>query len=156
MSEAPQTTAMYGSVEGFAQFFSSDELMTLELIDMPTATLGEGEPADRVTKNLQSAASVINTYLPARVQAKLPDLDPRVLEHISYEIGRYFLDKNLLRETVEKRYEQALALLERLANDSTDGIVGNEGSTGGTAAGFTLTPVVGVRRSGYEDILADV
>lgn len=157
MSEVPEIAAdqIYGTVAGFAEFFSPDELQELELIDNPTESIAEGESFDRVIKNLISAASVINTVLPPRVQAKLPDLDVRVLEHIAYEIARYFLDKNLLRETVEKRYEQALALLEKLADDSKDGILGNDGGTG-TPAGFTLTPVVSVRRSNYEKILGDV
>ena len=144
--------SFYGTVEGFQDFFSAEEMMMLELIDTPTDELTD---TDRVEKNLVSATAVIDSIFPPALQAKTKDLKDEILEHICYEFARYFLDKNMLRETVEKRYQQAMKLLERLAKDAKDGVLGNEDEGGGVGTAFK-SGSVGFRVSAYESILSEV
>lgn len=124
--------APHGTPEGFARAFSQQELDALSLLDDPTS---DQVNYARITENLQIATGVINSYMPPNYQ-QLASVDGKVLEHICYEIARWFLDKNMQRESVKDRYEAALKLLEKLAKDAQDGTLGNTGGVSGGSNAF--------------------
>ncbi len=68
-----------------------------------------------LTRSLDDASSLIDTYLQSRYTLPLPSI-PRALVRPCADIARYYLDKTRQREDVRQRYEDALAFLKLLAN----------------------------------------
>ena len=133
----------HATVTDFIQAFSTEELQMLALLDVAdlSTAIDPNNPDDpatvRIQTNLDLSSTIINAKINATQQLAIDPDTKGVLRHICLELSRWFLDKNQQRESVKFRYEEAMKLLEAIAQDLRDGELG-DGDLGGGAAGSTV------------------
>ena len=121
----------HATVTDFIQAFSPEELQMLALLDVAdlSTAIDPTDPDDpatvRIQTNLDLSSTIINAKINATQQLSIDPDTKGVLRHICLEFSRWFLDKNQQRESVKFRYEEAMKLLEAIAQDLSDGDLGD-------------------------------
>lgn len=131
---------LYAAKEDIERLYGSEFLSDL----LPT-DIEEVEAIDAsINEALESASSEIDGHLSARYALPLAT-KPRVLLRPTIDIANYVLAnrQSRLTETIETRYEQAVALLKRIANGQAG--LGEdepkvEGSSGSGGSAFSANP----------------
>lgn len=120
----------YATLETMVERFGSDELT------QRTDRTGTGEMDAKVMdRALADADAEVNSYLAVRYALPLAGV-PTVLARVAADIARYRLYDDGVPETVRKRYEDAVALLKRIANGDVKLVLDGDGQGGtGTGAG---------------------
>ncbi len=121
----------YATLETMVERFGSDELT------QRTDRAGTGEmDAQVMDRALADADAEVNGYLAVRYALPLVGV-PTALARVAADIARYRLYDDGVPETVRKRYEDAVALLKRIANGDVKLVLDGDGQ-GGTGTGGTL------------------
>ena len=121
----------HAMVTDFIQAFSTEELQMLALLDVAdlSTAIDPSDPTDpatvRIQTNLDLSSTIINAKISAKQQLAIDPDTKGVLRHICLEFSRWFLDKNQQRESVKFRYEEAMKLLQTVAQDLRDGNLGD-------------------------------
>lgn len=116
----------YATEQDFIEFFELAEMVQLTNLNNAGATAIDSA---RLAQAQARAKGLIDMYAAScpSVRAVMPFVEPypQALKLIEMDITRYFLDSNLTREGVVKRYEDSIKILEKLAACKTTlGLVG--------------------------------
>lgn len=128
----------YASLETMVERFGSDELT------QRTDRAGTGEMDVQVLdRALADADAEVHGYLAVRYALPLVGV-PTALARVAADIARYRLYDDGVPETVRKRYEDAVALLKRIANGDVKLVLDGDGQggTGTETGGAQVLPEV--------------
>lgn len=117
----------YATEQDFIEFFELAEMVQLTNLNNASATAVNSA---RLAQAQTRAKGLIDMYAAScpSVRAVMPFAEPypQALKLLEMDITRYFLDSNLAREGVTKRYEDSIKVLEKLAACKTTlGLVGD-------------------------------
>lgn len=127
----------YATLQTMLERFGDEELI------QRTDRHGSGQLDVQVmARALADADAEVNSYLAVRYALPLAGV-PTALARVAADVARYRLYDDGVPETVRKRYEDAVALLKRMASGDVKLVLDGDGQGGtGTGTGSGGTQVV--------------
>lgn len=125
----------YATLQSMVERFGDAEL--IQRTDRYASGQMDVQVMDRA---LADADAEVNSYLAVRYALPLAGV-PTALARVAADIARYRLYDDGVPETVRKRYEDAVALLKRMASGDVKLVLDGDGQ-GGTGTGTGGTQVV--------------
>lgn len=126
----------YATLQTMLERFGDEELI------QRTDRHGSGQLDVQVmARALADADAEVNSYLAVRYALPLAGV-PTALARVAADIARYRLYDDGVPETVRKRYEDAVALLKRMASGDVKLVLDGDGQGGTGTGGAQLVPEV--------------
>lgn len=126
----------YATLQTMVERFGDAELI------QRTDRYGSGQMDVQVMdRALADADAEVNSYLAVRYALPLAGV-PTALARVAADIARYRLYDDGVPETVRKRYEDAVALLKRMASGDVKLVLDGDGQGGTGSGGAQVVPEV--------------
>ena len=126
----------YATLQTMVERFGDAELI------QRTDRYGSGQMDVQVMdRALADADAEVNSYLAVRYALPLAGV-PTALARIAADMARYRLYDDGVPETVRKRYEDAVALLKRMASGDVKLVLDGDGQGGTGSGGTQVVPEV--------------